>query len=110
MPYFGYYNLTSSSLLSLNNFVSIVSLNGGTTGLCWDNTGNNVYVTIYTDGLYKINIGSKQITKLISFCDSKRYETISCSSNGKYLVAQRVDITVDHEQGKIFEKKKNILN
>lgn len=76
-------------------------------GLCWSNSNQYVFFTIYLDGLYRLNTFTKKQEKLIQFCDSKRYEAISCSSDGRYLLAERVDSI---EQGdNILEKRKIYL-
>jgi Tol biopolymer transport system component len=62
--------------------------------LSWSNDGETVYFTSapngYSFGLFRVDINNKKLTKLIDFCDTKRYTTISCSSDGKTLVAQRI--------------------
>lgn len=85
----GFTNLNSP------NFVSLVSLDNlnlvGLEGLCWSNNSQTAYFTIYKNGLYKLNVNNGTYTKLISFCDSKRYKSISCSSDGKKLIGERID-------------------
>ena len=110
-PSFGYHNLNDENPYTSDNFIHLsnFTIPFGLTGLCWFNNNSYFFFTSIKDGLYQVNSLTGQKNKLISFCDSKRYETISCSSNGKYLVAERVDSTVDHEQGKIFEKRKIYL-
>jgi hypothetical protein len=62
-------------------------------GLCWSHDEEYVYATIgfQDNGLYKIGVNTSSCELLISFCDTKRYESISASSDGKYLVGERVD-------------------
>lgn len=60
-------------------------------GLCWSSNGKYLYMTIRGNGLYKIGSNNSSREILIPFCNSKRYESISASSNGKYLIGERVD-------------------
>lgn len=105
-PCWGYYDLSSSLQLTLGNFEFVLDLFGTTSGLCFDNTGLNVYISYYNDGLYKLNISTKQYNKLIAYCDSKSYGTISCSSDGRYLVGERINSTVNHDKGVIYQNYK----
>lgn len=77
------------------NFVSLVNLDNlnlvGLEGLCWSNNSQTAYFTIYNNGLFKLNISNGSFTKLIPFCYSKRYKSISCSSDGKRLIGERID-------------------
>lgn len=77
------------------NFESLVNLEQtnliGLEGLCWSNNSQTAFFSIYKNGLYKLNVTNGSYTKLISFCDSKRYKNISCSSDGKKLIAERID-------------------
>lgn len=61
------------------------------TGLTCLYDSETAYFTIYHNGLFKLNIQTGNYTKLIEFCDTKRYKSISCSSDGKRLIAERVD-------------------
>jgi len=86
------------------NFQSLVNLDNvnlvGLEGLCWSNNSQMAYFTIYKNGLYKLNVSNGSYTKLISFCDSKRYKSISCSSDGKKLIGERIDsYLVKDEEG-----------
>lgn len=86
------------------NFVSLINLDNsnlvGLEGLCWSNNSQTAYFTIYKNGLYKLNVNNGSYTKLISFCDSKRYKSISCSSDGKKLIGERIDsFLVKDEEG-----------
>jgi len=60
-------------------------------GLTWSNDNKTVYFSIPNKGLFEINIFTKKHTLLIEYCDSKRYKTISCSSDGKKLIGERID-------------------
>jgi len=90
-------NQNHIGITNLNNpsFVSLLNLDNsnlvGLEGLCWSNNSQTAYFTIYKNGLYKLNINNGSYTKLIEFCDSKRYKSISCSSDGKKLIGERVD-------------------
>lgn len=93
-PYLATASLDEESL----SFTSIVNMNQAfdypsVSGLCWSNNHEYVYVSIgYPDGgLYKIGVDNSSVDLLIPFCDTKRYESISASSDGKYLVGERID-------------------
>jgi len=94
-------------------FTKLVDLDAlfpeGLTGLCWSSDNSVVYFTIYTKGLYSVSIATGQIRLIIPFCHSKRYETISSSSDGKYIIGERIDSRLElnaagHQTGKIIEK------
>lgn len=107
--YFGYYDLDTYSAFTIDNFIPFIKVNVPyvVQGICWSNTNSAFFYTSNKDGLYMVNSQTGQPYNLIPFCDSKRYETISCSSDGKYLVAERVDSSI--ESGKIIEKRKIYL-
>ncbi|WP_146194239.1 TolB-like translocation protein [Brumimicrobium oceani] len=93
-PYLATASLDEESL----SFTSIVNMNQAfdypsVSGLCWSNNEEYVYVSIgYPDGgLYKIGVNNSNVELLIPFCDTKRYESISASPDGKYLIGERVD-------------------
>lgn len=110
-PYFGYHELNGEKPYTKDNFIHLANyeIPFGLTGLCWSNENSVFYYTSIKDGLYKVIPQSGQKIKLIQFCDSKRYETISCSSDGRYLVAERVDSTPDHDNILIHEQYKIYL-
>lgn len=58
-------------------------------GLCWSSDGRSIYFSMLN--LYHFDIVSKKLDPIIDFCDSKRYSIISTSSNGKYLIGERID-------------------
>jgi hypothetical protein len=93
--------------------IKILSLDNpnfsGLTGLTINNNTQDAYVTFYNIGLYKLNTNNCQLTLLIPFCHSKRYETISCSADGKFLIGERVDSRLalnsnGRPTGRIIEK------
>ena len=56
-----------------------------------------------------MNINNGSYTKLISFCDSKRYKSISCSPDGLKLIGERIDSYLKKDlngnpTGQIIEK------
>lgn len=59
-------------------------------GLCWSNDGKYVFVSIRGGGLYKIDVNSLNTVKLMDYC-KKRYGAISASSDGQYLIGERID-------------------
>jgi hypothetical protein len=78
-------NLSFTSLIDLEESNLI-----GLTGLCWSNNSQLAYFTVSKFGLFKLNIKNGNYFKLISFCDSKRYKCISCSSDGSKLIGERI--------------------
>lgn len=60
------------------------------------------------DGLFKINTLTGKKERLICVCQSKFYNKISCSPDGKYLITERVDSqlekdTIGNLTGKIIQ-------
>lgn len=109
-PYYGYYNINNSPLLQ-SDFNPICNFVGATTGITWHSSGAYFYVTHSNGegrGLYKIGINGL-ITLLINHCDNKRYSIISCSKDGKKLIAERIDSFLEHNNdnnptGKVIQK------
>jgi hypothetical protein len=104
----GYTNLNPISFNSLiniqQNIPSLINLEG----LCWSNNSQIAYFTIYNVGLFKIDVANGSYTKLMEFCNSKRYGDISCSSDGTKLIGERVDSYLEKNNegnptGKIIE-------
>lgn len=100
-------NSSTISFSSLVNLEAIYNMDRPD-GLCWSSDGQYAFYTFNGVGLFKINTSNGQIVKLMTFCDSKRYTSLSSSSDGKYLVAERVDAHLEHNAnggttGKIIE-------
>jgi len=69
-------------------------------GLCWSADGHSIYFTILGGskrGLFSINLITGKKKQIKCFCDTKRYEALSCSSDGKYLIAERVDSQLEND-------------
>lgn len=83
------------------------------TGLSWSAQGESVYFSLMMgksdiDGLFKINTLTGKKERLLCVCQSKYYTNLSCSSDGKYLIAERVDSqlekdTIGNLTGKIIQ-------
>jgi Tol biopolymer transport system component len=109
-PVYGYFNIDSSPLLH-SDFNPICNFVGGTSGISWHPSGVYFFVTHSNGegrGLYKIDING-QISPLIKHCDSKRYSIISCSKDGKKLIAERVESFLERDSdnnptGKVIQK------
>jgi hypothetical protein len=65
-------------------------------GLTWSPTGESAYFTVNRSdelgGLYQINPATGVYTKLMDYCDSKKYVSISCSPIGHLLIGERQDV------------------
>lgn len=87
--------LSFTSIADMEQMFSSLSLSG----LCWSTDENYVYVSIYANGLYKVNVNTSNTELLIPYCHSKRYESISASADGKYLIGERVNsyMTTDED-------------
>lgn len=48
-------------------------------------------------GIFRTNIQTKQTTKIVTSCDSKRYETVSVSPNGDKIIVSRRDRKVSND-------------
>lgn len=79
--------LSFTSIADMEQVFNSLSLSG----LCWSTDENYVYVSIYANGLYKVNVNTSNTELLIPYCHSKRYESISASADGKYLIGERVN-------------------
>jgi hypothetical protein len=110
IPYYGYFDL-ANSLPTQNSFYPISNLIGATSGISWHPSGLFFYITHsngYGRGLYRINLYG-DVEPLVEHCDSKRYSIIHCSSDGKKLIAERVDSFLEYNNesnptGKIIQK------
>lgn len=78
-----------SSIANMNQVFDYPSVSG----LCWSNDNEYVYATVgfRKNGLYRIGVNNSNVELLIPFCDTKRYESISASPDGKYLIGERID-------------------
>ncbi|MDR9486737.1 hypothetical protein [Salibacter sp.] len=93
-PFYGYFNLSDRvDSLTDDEFVKISNLKGATGGISWHSSGSFFYVSHVggdNRGLYKVSLqGASE--RLMRYCDTKRYSIMSCSSDGKYIVAERID-------------------
>jgi hypothetical protein len=108
--YYGYHILNSPPFTQ-HNFIVIGNSFGATSGITWHPSGSFFYVSHSGGngrGLHKISLNG--VSKpLIKHCDNKRYSIISCSPDGKNLIAERVDSFLEYNNeneptGKIIEK------
>jgi hypothetical protein len=94
-------NSSHLAYTNVNNifFQSLVHLEQenliGLIGLTWSDNSQIAYFTVYNnsdnDGLFRLNIPTGSYTKIMNFCDTKKYKSISCSPDGKKLIGERVD-------------------
>lgn len=82
--------ISFSSIANMNQDFDYPSVSG----LCWSSDEEYVYASVgfRSNGLYKVGVNDSSIELLIPFCDTKRYESISASPDGKYLIGERIDI------------------
>lgn len=77
------------------NFSNLIDLDteflNKLTGLTWSSDNETTYFTIHHNGLYNLNTYNSNYIKLMDFCDTKRYKSISCSPDGEKLIGERVD-------------------
>ncbi|MEX1192400.1 MAG: hypothetical protein WEA99_10540 [Brumimicrobium sp.] len=81
--------ITYSSIANMSQAFDYPSVSG----LCWSSDEEYVYATVNgkENGLYKIDINSSSKELLIPFCETKSYRSISASSDGNYLIGERID-------------------
>lgn len=96
-PYYGYFN-SSITPFSLGNFNIVGPCNlASMEGICWHPSGQKFYVAHThsgkNSGLYSVSM-SGITTRLKKNCDTRRHIFISCSADGKKLIAERVDSEV----------------
>jgi len=80
-------------------------------GLTWHSSGLYFYVSHpggYNRGIHKVYLNGN-VQRLMKHCDNKRYTIISCSKDGKKLIAERVDSFLERDDdnnptGKIIQK------
>jgi hypothetical protein len=60
-------------------------------GVAWHPNDEDIYYTTYIGSLYKLNKVSKQLSVIKSFCDTKRYSFISISTDGNFMLVERID-------------------
>jgi len=84
-------------------------LTGSSQGMTWHPSGTKFYTSVYPNsvgngepGLYEVQYPSGIFVRLIKYCSNKRYGTIDCSPNGKYLVAERIDCTQEFNANGYF--------
>jgi len=67
----------------------------GNSYMTWDSTGQFIYFSVYNnseaDGLFRLDVNTGIHEKLIDYCESKRYDYLTCANSGNYLIAERVD-------------------
>lgn len=56
----------------------------------WHPNCEDIYYTAYNQGLFKVNIHSRQSTLILPHCPSRRYGNITISPDGKWIIAQRL--------------------
>lgn len=91
--YYGYHKLNSIPFTHDNFNVIKKSKQGSTGGICWHPSELYFYVSYLNGegtGLYRIDVNSLNSIQLIDYC-KKRYEAISVSSDGQYLIGERID-------------------
>src|SRR5690606_12569495 len=80
-------------------------------GLSWHSSGLHFYVSHLGGdkrGMFKVNLNG-DIQQLKKYCDNKGYSIISCSKDGKKLIAERVESFLERDSdnnptGKIIQK------
>lgn len=90
--FYGFYSLNELPI-TVDKFKVFGKIDGSLLGLTSHPSGNSLYGShFYTEnsGLFEIRL-SGVYRKLLNYCSSKRYEIISCSADGKYLIAERID-------------------
>jgi hypothetical protein len=108
--FYGYHLLNSPPFTYDNFNVIKKSEHGSTGGICWHPSKLHFYVTYIngeSSGLYRIDVNSLNTELLMKYC-RKRYESISASSDGKYLGGERIDSYLEKDEngnitGKIME-------
>ena len=55
----------------------------------WHPNCEDIFYTAYNEGLFKVNIYSKQNTLILPHCPSRRYSNITVSPDGKWIIAER---------------------
>ena len=63
----------------------------GTDSRCaaWHPNCEDIFYTAHNEGLFKVNIYSKQNTLILPHCPSRRYSNLSVSPDGNWIIAER---------------------
>lgn len=107
----GYYDLKKSEMLISENYNKIMDVyphideQNGFLSVTWGRVDKKekIYFTGFADGLFEIDVLNKTVRRLIESCNSRYYKNISCSPDGKYLIAERLDGYIEKETGRHFE-------
>ena len=82
-------------------------------GLTWSNNNELAYFSVFNgknnSGLFKVEVKSGKLTKLLDFCYGKKYTEITCSPDGTKLICERIDSYLEKNSnnestGAIIEK------
>lgn len=102
----GYADLTTSGIIFKSVVNSTQIHTQGISGMCWSHDGQSIYTSIVGStetlgpngmGLFNFNIATGAKKRILCFCDSKMYNHLSCSPDGKYLIAERVDLQLTYD-------------
>ncbi|MBV6461219.1 MAG: hypothetical protein HJHJAOHD_01340 [Flavobacteriales bacterium] len=55
----------------------------------WHPNCEDIFYTAYNEGLFKVNIYSKQNTLILPHCPSRRYSNLAISPDGNWIIAER---------------------
>ncbi|MCL4817216.1 MAG: hypothetical protein KJZ56_11290 [Flavobacteriales bacterium] len=56
----------------------------------WHPNCEDIFYTAYNEGLFKVNIYSKQNTLILPHCPSRRYSNLAISPDGNWIIAERL--------------------
>ncbi|MDR0801586.1 hypothetical protein [Fluviicola sp.] len=83
---FGYCKLNNNQ--SVDKLTSFSMNDGEDVGACRNN--ENLYYALYKNGLYRLNLVSRQVDKIMECCQSRFIMSLSMSPDGKSIIFERV--------------------
>lgn len=101
------YDLTSKTDRTFYSFVAKEFGFTDKTGILMQPTTNNAYFATYSQGLFKINLNTQELTKILDFCCNEyRIESFDISNDGQKIIQGRET----HLEGLNYEKSLYITN
>lgn len=86
------FNLTTKKITEIFREKNIMNSNSEILGIAWHPNNEDIFFSRFRKGLFKININSGVITKIRNGCDSRTFNSLSISADGKRILVGRTDV------------------
>jgi Tol biopolymer transport system component len=80
------------------------------TGLCWPKNSDELFYSTYRNGVWKVNMNTKEFTLIRNGCQTRSYRDLSISADGKKIIVERVDATDYIEHPGSWTEEAKIVN